>query len=292
MQFKIFKAEKESNKENWIKMQLIELIKIIRPIDCVIAAIGVFIGYSLSIEGIQFSYPLLYAMLAVFFVCAGGQSINDFFDFEVDKKTNKKKPLVKGTITKKTALIYSAILFVIGISFSFFISQLALITAIFFALLLIVYSALMKKIKYFGNFVVSFSVAFTILFGAIISMNFFLPFILFVSAFFANTSREVIKDLEDLGTEQGIKITLPQLIPIKAVFVLVIFFYLISIAIGFYPFFTGRFNSIAYLLLMVFAVIFFMLSSIEMRKGDYACAQNHSKRGMICGLIAFLFGVL
>ncbi len=58
-----------------------EYIKLIRPVDCVIASIGVFIGYSLSIQGINFSLPLLYAMLAVFFVCAGGQTINDFFDF-------------------------------------------------------------------------------------------------------------------------------------------------------------------------------------------------------------------
>jgi len=273
-------------------MSLIEFIKIIRPIDCIIAAIGVFIGYSLSIEGIILTQTLAYAMLAVFFICAGGQTINDFFDFEIDKLTYKDKPVVRGLISKQTALIYSITLFVIGIIFSFFISQLALITAIFFALLLIAYSALMKKIKYFGNFVVSFSVAFTILFGAIISMNFFLPFILFVSAFFANTAREIIKDLEDLGSEQGIKITLPQLIPIKAIFVLVGLFYLLSILIGFYPFFIGRFNSIAYLLLMAFAVIFFILSLIEMQKRDYTCAQNHSKRGMFLGLIAFLFGIL
>lgn len=273
-------------------MRLIEFIKIIRPIDCIIAALGAFIGFSLSIQGIHFTFPLLYAMLAVFFVCTGGQTINDFFDFEIDRKTNKNKPIVKGTISKQTALIYSLILFLIGIAFSFLISQLAIITAVFFALLLIAYSALMKKIKYFGNFVVSFSVAFTILFGAIISMNFFLPFILFVAAFFANTAREIIKDLEDLGSEQGIKITLPQLLPKKAVFCLVMFFYLLSVAAGFYPFFTGKFDSLIYLILMLGAVIFFALSSTEMNKEKYSLAQKYSKIGMFCGLIAFLFGVI
>jgi len=273
-------------------MQINEYIKIIRPIDCLIAAIGAFIGFILSIQQIQLIPELFYAMLTVFFVCAGGQTINDYFDLEIDKKTNKNKPLVKGLISKQTALIYSLILFVIGISFSFFISQLALIIAVLFALLLIAYSALMKKIKYFGNFVVSFSVAFTILFGAVISMNFFLPIILFCSAFFANTAREIIKDLEDLGTEQGIKITLPQLLPEKAVFGLVIIFYLLSVAIGFYPFFIGKFNSLIYLLLMITAVIFFGLSSVEMKKEKYSLSQKYSKAGMFLGLIAFLFGVI
>ncbi len=273
-------------------MKVIEFIKIIRPIDCIIAALGAFIGFSLSIQGIAFNELILYAMLAVFFVCAGGQTINDYFDYAIDKKTNKNKPLVKGTITKKQALIYSISLFLIGIIFSFFINLIAFIAAMFFVLLLVSYSALMKKIKYFGNFVVSFSVAFTILFGAIISMNFFLPLILFVSAFFANTSREIIKDLEDLKTEQGIKITLPQLLPKKVVEGIIALFYVIAILVGFYPFFTGLFNSLPYLLLMIFSTIFFALSLIELFKKDFSCSQNHSKKAMFLGLIAFLFAVI
>jgi len=258
-------------------MKVIEFIKIIRPIDCIIAALGAFIGFSLSIQGIAFNELILYAMLAVFFVCAGGQTINDYFDY---------------AITKKQALIYSISLFLIGIIFSFFINLIAFIAAMFFVLLLVSYSALMKKIKYFGNFVVSFSVAFTILFGAIISMNFFLPLILFVSAFFANTSREIIKDLEDLKTEQGIKITLPQLLPKKVVEGIIALFYVIAILVGFYPFFTGLFNSLPYLLLMIFSTIFFALSLIELFKKDFSCSQNHSKKAMFLGLIAFLFAVI
>jgi geranylgeranylglycerol-phosphate geranylgeranyltransferase len=273
-------------------MSLVAFIEIIRPINCLIAVFGVLVGFFLSVQGIQLPPELYFALLAVFFVCAGGQAVNDYFDFETDKKAGKSKPLVKGKMTRKQALIYSIILFLIGILFSTQINFIAVITALFFSLLLISYSALMKKIKYLGNFVVSFSVAFTILYGAIISMNFFLPFILFASAFFANTSREIIKDLEDLKTEQGIKITLPQLLPKKAVYSLVIFFYLLSVAVGFYPFFIGKFNSLIYLLLMFIAVVFFALSSHAMVKGNYVCGQQRSKIGMFCGLIAFLFGVI
>ncbi|MFH1895752.1 MAG: UbiA family prenyltransferase [archaeon] len=271
---------------------LSEFVKLIRPMDCFIAALGAFIGYSLSIKGIALNETVLFAMLAVFFVCAGGQAVNDFFDFEVDKKTNKNKPLVKGSISKNTALIFSLSLFAVGIIFSFFINSIALISAVFFSLLLISYSALMKKIKYVGNFVVSFSAAFTILFGATISMNFFLPFILFVSAFFANTAREIIKDLEDLGTEKGIKITLPQLLPKKIVEGIIVLFYVIAVLIGFYPFFLGLFSSVQYLLLMSFSVIFFALSLAELFKKNFLCSQQHSKRAMLLGLIAFLFAVI
>ncbi len=200
---------------------------------------------------------------------------------------------MNGSITKKQALIYSVILFLLGIISALMVNFIALILAVFFALLLISYSALMKPIKYFGNFVVSFSVAFTILFGAVISMNFFLPFILFVSAFFANTSREIIKDFEDLNSEKGIKITLPQLLPKKAVYSLIAFFYVLAVLIGFYPFFAAKFNSVAYLLLMVFSAFFFSLSLIEMSvKNDFVCSQNHAKRAMVLGLIAFLFAII
>ncbi|MBU2100551.1 UbiA family prenyltransferase [Candidatus Micrarchaeota archaeon] len=273
-------------------MNLTEFIKIIRPIDCIIAALGAFIGYSLSIQSIAFNELILYAMLTVFFVCAGGQTINDFFDYSIDKKTNKNKPLVKGTIKRKDAMIFAFILFGVGIGFGFAVSELAAIVTVFFALILILYSALMKKIKYFGNFVVSFSVAFTILFGAIISMNFFLPLILFVAAFFANTSREIIKDLEDLGSEQGIKITLPQLMPKKAIYVIVLLFYVVSVGTGFYPYFLGLFNSLIYFGLMILAMVFFALSLHSMEKGKFSASQKYSKIGMLAGLIAFLAGVL
>ncbi len=273
-------------------MNLKEYIKLIRPIDCIVASIGVFIGFSLSVQGIILIPFLGYAMLSVFFVCAGGQAVNDFFDFEIDKKTNKNKPLVNGSISQKQALIFSLTLFLIGISFSFLVNLYAVIAAGFFSLLLIAYSALMKKIKFLGNLVVSFSVAFTILFGAIISMNFFLPLILFIAAFFANTAREILKDLEDLESEKGIKITLPQVLSIKTVFSLVVFLYFLSVLTGFYPFFTGRFNSIIYLFLMSGATIFFALSSIKMYDKNFSCSQKHSKTGMFLGLIAFLFGVI
>lgn len=292
MQFKRIKIKEKSIKENRVKMNLTEFIKIIRPIDCIIAALGAFIGYSLSIQSIAFNELILYAMLAVFFVCAGGQTINDFFDYSIDKKTNKNKPLVKGTIKRKDAMIFAFILFGVGIGFGFLVSELAAIVTVFFALILILYSALMKKIKYFGNFVVSFSVAFTILFGAIISMNFFLPLILFVAAFFANTSREIIKDLEDLGSEQGIKITLPQLMPKKAIYVIVLLFYVVSVGTGFYPYFLGLFNSLIYFGLMILAMVFFALSLHSMEKGKFSASQKYSKIGMLAGLIAFLAGVL
>jgi len=273
-------------------MNFLEFIKIIRPIDCIIAGLGAFIGYSLSIQEIQYSNLLLYAMLSVFFVCAGGQTINDYFDLELDKKTNKNKPLAKGTISKNTALVYALILFFIGIGFGFAINELAMIIAILFSILLIAYSALMKKIKFIGNLVVSFSVAFTILFGAVISMNFKLPLILFAAAFFANTSREIIKDLEDLKTEKGIKITLPQLLPKKAVYGLVLVFYILAVAIGFLPFFQGIFDSVFYLALMFAAVLLFTLSLIQLEKEKFLLSQKYSKIGMLAGLLAFLVGVI
>ncbi|MFH1544982.1 MAG: UbiA family prenyltransferase [archaeon] len=274
-------------------MNLKDYFLIIRPTNCFIAAIGAFIGYSLAIGSIQFSNLLvMYAMLAVFFVCAGGQTINDYFDFAIDRKAKKERALVKGNISRMNALYYSFILFLTGIIISYFIHFTAFIVAIIFSLLLIFYSGFLGKYKFIGNWIVAFSVAFTIIYGALIEMWFCLPLVLFFSALLSNAGREITKDMEDLETEKGVKITLPQKISFPVLNHFILILYLGAIIIGFIPLYWNRLNNVFYLFFMVLAVISLMYSVKLLQGRNFRKSQAYSKIGMGLGLIAFLLGLL
>ena len=66
------------------------LIELMRVRNCLMAAIAVAIGFFL-VGGLE---PLFLAavMFSAFLICAGGQVINDVFDFEIDAKLSKTKP--------------------------------------------------------------------------------------------------------------------------------------------------------------------------------------------------------
>ena len=62
-------------------------LTIIRPFNCIMAAVATLIGFSVALGGFAFTIPLMLAMVSAFLICGAGQAINDYFDREIDKKT-------------------------------------------------------------------------------------------------------------------------------------------------------------------------------------------------------------
>jgi len=266
-------------------------VEIIRPLNCIMAAIAVFIGYAISIGNIAFNPPLLFAMLAGFFVCAGGQVVNDFFDVETDKKIRPQKILPSKKISIKAALFYSILLFMAGLIFASLINDFAFIIAAAFTTILILYSAFMKNKKILGNIVVALGTAFTLIFGASIVQNYVIIIFLATSAFFANFGREIIKDVEDIKADEGFKKSLPMILSQKKINLLVLLFYYEAIIIAFYVWFAGLISSIFYLSLILIAGFIFMYSFLLLKTNKIKQAQVFSKVAMAVSLLAYLAGV-
>ncbi len=278
-------------------MSLKELILIIRPLNCLMAVIATIIGYLLSLNTFSFNPLLVNLIVSVFFVCAFGQTINDFFDRNVDKKLHSEKPIPSGKLSSNTVLIYSLILALIGIAAAFLVNSTAFNLAVIFSILLFVYSAFMPSYKYFGNFLVAVSTGFTFIMGATLTGNYFIPAFLAATAIMSNLSRELIKDLEDFKGDRGFKITLPQIISEKKCIELVLFYYLVAIflsyalpfaAIQFKYSFLQHFVSIPYLVVISIANILLLISFKHSLKKNFFSAQKFSKYGMLTALIAFI----
>jgi len=284
-----------------IFMALKDFVRILRPLNCAMAAMAVLVGYLISINHIALDYSifsilnlqLAISMIAAFMVCGAGQAINDFFDIEIDKKKNPQKPIPSGKISPKNALYFSLALFLLAniIAF-FFLNEMAVFISAGFSILLIVYSAFLSKMKYFGNWIVAGGTSFTLIFGAAINEINSAVILLSVSALLANVCREIIKDFEDLETDRGFKTSLPMIAKKENVQEAVFAIYAIAMLLPYWVFSQGFFGNTIFIVLVSASNIFFLESYSELLKGNNSNAQNFSKNGMIVALIGFAAGAI
>jgi len=263
-------------------------LSMLRPLNGIIAAFGVFTGFSVAQQAFTYPIELIMAMVAAFIITGAGNIINDYFDIEIDKKLEKAKQQMKD----KKLLAISALLFAAGIIISFFINMHALAIAIIVSLLLIIYSTFMQKYKFLGNWVVALGTALTLIYGATIIQNYDSILIIAGSALMANAAREIIKDAEDLKGDSGIKTTLPMLVDFGTIKIIVALLYLLAIILASWVWVLGLMKGSYYILLLLATGTLFLNSWKLLRDKKFRASQQYSKFGMITALLAFLGGIL
>lgn len=262
-------------------------LQLMRPLNAVMSAVGVYIGYSLALQTFTLNLTILYAVLAVFAISGASQAVNDYFDFHIDKQKKSTRPLASGKISKTNGLIFAIALFIFGIILASFLNTETFWMAVFFSALSFLYSASMSTIKFVGNVVVSLSVAFTFIFGS--SVIGITPLVIMISlaAFFANWAREIIKDVEDAHADKGHKLTLPLVLNThQAQFIIFILLFL-SIISGYLPVLFANAN-VFYTSLVTLANIVFILAGKQLVDKHATRAQSFMKKGMLIALVAQL----
>ncbi len=172
-------------------------LKLARPQNDLISALSVFVGASVSgsMEGWE---KVLLACLSAFLISAGGNSINDFFDLEIDRINKPSRPLPQGEISPSSALRFSLSLFLLGIFLSFWIKPLSVLMAFLASGLLGTYSFLLKRKLFWGNLTVGLVSALAFVYGGIVTSDFRWSLIPAGFAFLFHLGREVLKDIEDV----------------------------------------------------------------------------------------------
>lgn len=272
--------------------KILALIQLLRPFNCIMAALAVLIGYIVSINILEWNNQVLLAMIAAFLICGAGQAINDYFDAAIDKKKNPKKPIPSGAVSTKTVLVYSFALFALGNLTAAFVNQTALAIALAFTVLLVFYSAFLGKIKALGNWVVGAGTAFTLLFGATLSGNYNVIVFLAASALLLNVVREIIKDTEDIAVDKGFKKSLPMLLDKNEILAILIMLCTIAFALSIVPFVQKQFGNSLFLVVILAANALFGYALFSFAKTKYCFAQQLMKAGMLLALAGFLAGVL
>ncbi len=262
---------------------MIEYLRLIRPANCLMTAVAVYIGAVVASGNPSFTIPVVLGMVSAFLICAGGMAVNDYHDVEADK-TNKKKrrPIVKGAIKKENALTVSIILSLVGLAAAYLISMPAFYIALFAAIVLFSYSSKLKKIIFAGNIAISLLVALSFFYGALIGGSVFAVSILALLAFLANMGREIYKDIEDvLGDKKLGRRTLALHIGVLNAKSIASVFILAAVALSFVPFFMA-FNYV-YLFFVVIADIVFIGAILA----PLALRTKLCKIAMAIALVAF-----
>jgi len=285
-------------------------LDILRPLNCLMAGVGVMVGALLSMKVLD---PMILAAFAAAFVITGaGNAINDFFDFESDRINRPKRPIPSGRISRRYALFFSIVLFAAGILLSAQINWLAFIIALVNSLVLVVYSLSLQNKVLLGNVAVAYLGGSTFLYGGAAAGNIALPLILAFMASLATLSREIVKDLEDIEGDRrsfikkmasrvresfadrfrvgpdGIKMKY------KTIYAILIasFSLWLSVVISLAPYMWGLLG-IAYLVpVLVTDGLLILTSYILIRRRNYRVVSRLLKICMALGLISFLIGIV
>ncbi len=296
---------------------LIGYLKMLRPLNCVMTAIAVFIGGLIISEYSVFTAEKIYlAMVAAFLIAGAGNAINDYVDVESDKINRPKRPIPSGKASKKGALAFSVILFLAGIALSGLINYLAFGIAVFNSFLLIVYSLSLQNKFIVGNIAISYLVGSGFLFGGVALGNPTLTLLLMLLAFFANLAREIVKDMEDMEGDRksflkriasGVKKTIADRFGLKdskaelkygskGLRAVAAFSLFLSVVISPIPYSAGILG-LSYIFIVIptdivlLAALVFLTKPAGNKKA-FRRISNTIKLGMLLGLIAFIVGAL
>ena len=274
--------------------------------------LGVFLGSIIALgevpHGILAQITILHASSVLFFMCSWN-ALNDIYDFEIDFVNRPDRPLPSGSISLSEAKVATAITMIssiLSIALCYWlISESSpsegLDVSEWYPSLIIWITALILLINYEfpfglrlkdkglpGNISISISVGLVVVFGA---SAVFEPFSekawsLFFVGIFYNTSREIIKDVQDMEGDEG-RNTLAMRIGPENARTVAWMVTILALASVLLPFAVGVFPPL-HVVLVIPAVMTLMMVKGRIIIGEDAAASSLLKRSMLLCLAALL----
>ena len=278
-------------------------LSILRPLNCVMTGIGILIG-SIVAGGMEVFEPgnglsVLLAMGVGFLAAGGGNTLNDFVDFEGDKINHPGRPLPSGDIQREAARSYAGMLFLSAFLLSFLVSHFCILIAGLNIGLMILYELRLKQKGFVGNLTISWLTGSVFLFGgaalytgsvprALDSPEILATLVLSLLAFLSSAGREIIKDIEDLVGDKD-RMTLPMKIGRKRAAMLGALFIIIAVLLSPLPYYPFELFSWLYLLFVIPADALFFLAIASIQKNP-SRSQKIAKVAMFVALLSFFVG--
>lgn len=264
-------------------------IKLMRPGNAIAAGGLTFIGAFVA-GGTTEPLATTFAVLATVLATGGGNAINDYFDREIDSINRPDRPIPRGAISPKAALVFSGFLFVFAVGLTLQLPFLAIAIAVINLLALIAYTEVFKGLPGVGNALVAYLTGSTFLYGgAAVDGDLETVMILFVLAASATIAREIVKDVEDIegDRKEGLN-TLPIAIGERNALFTAAAFVVFAVLISPAPYILGTFGG-AYLLVLVPTVVGLIVGTYR-SFDDPATGQTWLKASMFLAAIAFVVG--
>ncbi len=265
-------------------------IEIIRAHNGLMAAVAVVIaGFILTSS---LTTQMFYGAVAVFLISSAGFVLNDYFDYEIDKINEPKRPMPSGKIKKNAAIAYALALIIAGVAISYhYLNVYCLWLVLLNTFLEFIYAWKLKRVAFIGNVLVSWLVASTFILGGLIfstpiatEMN--IIWILAALSLLSNLGREIYGDVEDLVGDKAVGAkTLAVIIGKKNSSVLASVCIIAAVLLSIVPYYLGMLD-MKYLAIVAVADLLFLYALTRDARGT----QKWTRIAMFVALVAFVAG--
>lgn len=269
------------------------LIQLSRPVNVAITFLAVFIAA--FITGTLQPLPAVFlACLSAALIAAAANTINDFYDMEIDRINKPRRPLPAGKISPAAARAAALAEFALGNLLAALISLPMFLIAAFFSLLTWLYAAFLKRTPLWGNLAVSLTTAAAFIYGGTAVNRPAHTLIPAAFAFFFHFGREIIKDMEDIkGDSAQRAATFPIRFGMRPAIALVWANFIILLALTIFPFAIGWYGPVYLFIVAVglYPVIFYTLISLlkNTSRRHLGFLSALLKADMVVGLLAIYF---
>lgn len=180
---------------------MLQYYKIIRPTTCIFVSLITYLGFILSERETYYALP---SLIVNVLTMASMNTINDIFDYNIDKIVFPDRPLTSGKLTRHNAIIYYILLNIVSIYISYKIGLYNLYLHFLAIFLGFIYTPILKYLHYFTKNACAGIIGFIYLISGIKNINLlpiYIPIWLFIDCF----NYEVYKDIRDIEADKKYK---------------------------------------------------------------------------------------
>ena len=182
---------------------LLGYIMIIRPLNVLLGGLTILISSLI----IKYEGPAISVILPVFvvmFFTIGANTLNDYFDYEIDKINRPDRAISSGLVLRNQALILSLLFFIIGVLIALRLNKDSQLLSIGVSLpLIIAYNVKLKNYPLIGNIIVSLILAMSFIYAGLVFKKTEPLIIPALLAFGLTLIREIVKDLADINGDKS-----------------------------------------------------------------------------------------
>ena len=273
-------------------MHAAALFKIIRPVNSLAAGLAAVVAFLIATGAFVPSALLLVPVVAL--IAGAGNTINDYFDVEIDLINRPERPIPSGRVTRESALVLAVLLFLAGIGISFILPPICIAFAVGNSVILAMYAWHLKRTVLIGNLTVSYLAGSMFLFGGGLAgwQGLVANLPIATITFLAMIARELLKDAEDLegDTAAGAR-TLPGVVGVRPTVIAALIFVAGAVVASIVPFYRWGYWYLAGIL-AVDAIILYA-AVVPVRCITPVCIRKSRsttllKNGMFASLAVFI----
>lgn len=233
---------------------------------------------------------LILSSALVFAFIAGGNSLNDSIDADIDRTAHPERPIPSGRMGRKQARDVGFLMLALSVMMSLFTFSTSCVVIVLMAVVLMVaYEFRLKQRGFIGNVSIAVLTGMLFLLGGAIVGDPSANLIVASMAMTVSIGREISKDIEDREGDEGDRLTLPMRIGDRNAAIVASVCYVVGPLLSILPLVWGTYSPLYYA--VVLADLVFLYCAFIVFTDPHR-AQGFAKRAMVLGLLSFVLGVI